>query len=539
MRNFAKSIRKYPFLTERLFLITFIFFCVSCVCTIAWPFVYGSYTLIFSQNWCENYALGDNISCGEESLFRFRSKSLNNTTLEFENAFASWNKGEFKKAVVFFDKHRKQNKNENQNDGEALIYLNNAKLMQAQAGTKRESYTIAVIVPANRGISEAMLRGAAQVQDDFNNDPKNPGLKIIIVNDSNDNDPGNAKQLINKLLSKQDIIAVIGHYASDVVQEALPVYQQRKVVLISPVSAARQDILDGHKKYESNFLFKTNTDVTHQMDKLIEALKTLGINIPQDKVAIFYNKTSTFSISTFNYLQSKFGQNAKNKIIEKQISYLPKVDNELNDVKQKGAKALILIPDGQLANTNNGANSKSLKNAMRLIEANKDQLPVLGQTVLYDFDILQLLKNTKYLDKFRIITTWSHVSSPNKNVVPRANELWGTGDVGVQFGWYYDATVVLTKALTNALKDKSFMNDSVEKQRLAIQQQLKSDSFQVTEGASGTISFDQDGDRKEDTSQIFKVGLVPTDCRTEGAMFLPVDYDYKKSGCPRPDNPQK
>ena len=520
MRNFAKS----PLLAKRLFLITFIFFCVSCVCTIAWPFVYGSYTLIFSQNWCENYALGDNISCGEESLLR--SESLNNTNSEFEKAFASWNVGKFKEAVDFFDEHRKQNKN----DGEALIYLNNAKLMAA----RRKSYTIAVIVPANIGISEAMLRGAAQVQDDFNNDPKNPGLKIIIVNDSNDNDPGNAKQLTNKLLSKQDIIAVIGHYASDVVKEALPVYQHRKVVLISAVSATRQYIL-ADRKYPDNFLFKTNTDVTHQMNKLVDTLKTLGINIPQDKVAIFYNKESTFSKSAFEYLKSKFGQNAHNKIIEKQISYLPKVDNELNDVKQQGAKALILIPDGQIANK--GKTSNGFENAKDLIRANKDQLPVVGQTVLYNLDILKSLADTKYIDKFRIITTWSPVSSPNKNVVKRAEELWGTSDIGVQAGWFYDATVVSTKALTNALKDKSFMNDSVEHQRLAIQQQLKSDSFQVMEGASGTISFDQDGDRKEDTSQIFKVGLVPTDCRTEGAMFLPVDYDYQKLGCP--NKPQK
>lgn len=165
-------------------------------------------------------------------------------------------------------------------------------------------------------------------------------------------------------------------------------------------------------------------------------------------------------------MKSKFGQNAHNKIIEKQISYLPKVDNELNDVKQQGAKALILIPDGQIANK--GKTSNGFKNAKDLIRANKDQLPVVGQTVLYNLDILKSLADTKYIDKFRIITTWSPVSSPNKNVVKRAEELWGTSDIGVQAGWFYDATVVSTKALTNALKDKSFMNDSVEHQRLAI-----------------------------------------------------------------------
>lgn len=481
MRNFPRVIRKYSLLPKRSFLIIFIFFCVLSVCIIIDP------QHIFSQNWCKNFVLDDNLSCGEESLFT-------------PDKFPSFQQGNFKDAVNFFEKEKKKD----QRNPESLIYLNNAKLMQEG----KKSYTIAVIVPVNISIANNMLRGAAQVQDYFNNDPKNPGLKIIIAND--ENNPGKAENLVKKLLSKQDTIAVIGHYSSDVIAKTLPVYQNKKVVIISSVSATRKDIL-GIKKYPENFLFKTNTAINHQMDKLIEALTTLGIS--KDKVAVFYNKNSTFSQSAFKYLQSKFGEY---KIIEKPISTdgLNAADS-LNDVNKQGGKALILIPDGQVQ-------PESLDNAIKLIEANKDKLPVLGQTVLYNQKILDSIKYTKYVEKFRIITTWSPVTSPNKNVVTRAEKLWGTKYTGVQGGWYYDATVVLTKALTNALKDKSFMNYSVENQRLAIQHQLKLHSFQVTEGASGTISFDQDGDRKEDTSQILKVGFCPQ------ASFLPVE-----SGCPK------
>ena len=44
---------------------------------------------IFSQNWCKDFELNDNLSCGEESLFT-------------KNKFPLFQQGNFKKAVDFF-----------------------------------------------------------------------------------------------------------------------------------------------------------------------------------------------------------------------------------------------------------------------------------------------------------------------------------------------------------------------------------------------------------------------------------------------------
>ena len=98
-----------------------------------------------------------------------------------------------------------------------------------------------------------------------------------------------------------------------------------------------------------------------------------------EKVAIFYTPSSTYSKSAFEEFRNQLGAN---KIIERDISISGFIaNNTLNDVKKQGAKALILIPDGRV-------NSHSIKNTFSLIDVNQDQLPMAGQSVLYDTQIL-------------------------------------------------------------------------------------------------------------------------------------------------------
>jgi branched-chain amino acid transport system substrate-binding protein len=97
-----------------------------------------------------------------------------------------------------------------------------------------------------------------------------------------------------------------------------------------------------------------------------------------------------------------------------------------------------------------------------------------------------------------------------------AKEVWGTSSINDKTAMSYDATLVLTKAL-----EKVSIKDSLQKQRLDIREQLT--TLKVTGGASGTISFDDNGDRKENISQIIRV--VSTECSTFGATFVPINYN--------------
>jgi branched-chain amino acid transport system substrate-binding protein len=485
MTNFSRKIRKYPILAKRLFLIILILSFSFWIYLIFNPQLLSN---IFSQNWCKDFELNDNLSCGEESLFT-------------KDKFPLFQQGNFQKAVDFFTEQRRKDKN----NPEILIYLNNAKLMQKG----KKSYTIAIVVPINqdaRGTAEGLLRGAAQVQEDFNKNPQHPGLKILVVND--ENKPDTVNNLAKHLLSKDDVVAVIGHYTSELTRLALPVYQQKRVVVISPATAARNSILSG-KKFPQNFLFRTVPSVKFEIPLLIDKLQ-LSQLASGKKVAIFYTPSSTFSKSAFEEFRNQLGAN---RIIERDVSssrFTP--DSTLNEVKQQGAKALILIPDGQVT-------LHSFKNTLSLIDVNEDQLPIGGQSVLYDERILNKKNIVKNLS---IVISWHPLRSPNQEVVDKAKQLWGTGKIGVQSGISYDATLVLTTAL-----EKVSINDRLEKQRSTIQQQLN--GLQIKEGASGNISFDQDGDRKENPSQI--VHVVPTKCSKFGAIFVPMNYDLTKLDC--------
>ncbi|MFM6203419.1 MAG: ABC transporter substrate-binding protein, partial [Dolichospermum sp.] len=295
----------------------------------------------------------------------------------------------------------------------------------------------------------------------------------------------------------------MGHYTSEASKEALPVYQKQEVVVISAsTTALRETILDGHK-YSKNFFFRTVPSVKVQTPILIEKLQLSQLN-SGEKVAIFYTPNSTYSKSAFEEFRNQLGAN---KIIEKDVSMDNFTANQaLNEVKKQGAKVLILIPDGRV-------NHNSIKNTLNLIDVNQDQLPMAGQSVLYD---TQILNRKHIVKKLLIITNWHRLNSPNQEVIRTAKNLWGTSSINDQTAMSYDATLALTKAL-----EKVSIEDPLQKQRLDIREQLT--ILKVEGGASGTISFDDSGDRKEKISQILHV--VPTECSKYGATFVPINYN--------------
>lgn len=497
MKKFRRTFRQYTIRAKITFLILILSFTV-------WGYwiihpqdnlFIGLYNYYFYNTWCNNFKLYDNLSCGEESLFT-------------QEKYSDFHAGNWQKAINYFTEKRKTE----QNKPEFLIYLNNAKLMQQEKITGKKSYTIAVAVPINRdseGIAKALLRGAAQVQEEFNKNPKYPGLKIIIVNDKNN--PDTVNKLAEDILSKKDIVAVIGHYASELTKAALPVYHKHQIVFISPASTAlRSDILDGNT-YPDNFFFRTVNSVKVQTPLLIEKWQLAKL-AKEEKVAIFYTPSSTYSKSALEEFRKQLDAN---KIIAIDISQPNFIPNKiLNEVKKQRAKALILIPDGHV-------NSLSFKNTLSIIDVNENQLPMGGLWVLYD---PQILNRRNLVKNLLIFIPWHPLTAPNQEVITKAQNLWGTGKIDAQTAMSHDATLVLTKAL-----EKLNINDSLQKQRLDIQQHLR--SLQVIGGASGTISFDQDGDRKENISQIVRVVSVPRKCSEYEAMFVPINYNLSNLKC--------
>ncbi|MEL6500502.1 MAG: ABC transporter substrate-binding protein [Cyanobacteria bacterium J06623_1] len=127
-----------------------------------------------------------------------------------------------------------QSLSKQRNDPEGLIYLNNARI-----GTNK-SYSIAVPVPigTEKTTAKEILRGAAQAQSEINQQGGINGipLKVLIVND--DNNAQTAIQVAQELAKNQEILGVVGHFSSGVTLATAPIYQQNKLVAISPSSTS-------------------------------------------------------------------------------------------------------------------------------------------------------------------------------------------------------------------------------------------------------------------------------------------------------------
>lgn len=97
-----------------------------------------------SRNWCQNFALDDNLSCGEEILF---SEKVGSTLLENKRkGVEAFQRHKYDDAYSFF----KQARSEDRIDPETLIYLENAEMLRQQ----RKTYTIAVVVPLNQNTTD-------------------------------------------------------------------------------------------------------------------------------------------------------------------------------------------------------------------------------------------------------------------------------------------------------------------------------------------------------------------------------------------------
>ncbi len=175
------------------------------------------------------------------------------------------------------------------NAPETLIYLNNARIGNKKAHT----LAVSLQIGTNVGSSQAILRGVAQAQNEINltGGIAEIPLKVVIAND--DDNPEIAKQIASEFVSDPKILGVVGHSSSGVTLAAGEVYNQGKLVSISPSSTSIE--LSG--KYDWVFrsvpsdAFAARALANYMLDKL-----------GKKKAAIFYSPESAYSQS----LKSEF-----------------------------------------------------------------------------------------------------------------------------------------------------------------------------------------------------------------------------------------
>jgi ABC-type branched-subunit amino acid transport system substrate-binding protein/predicted Ser/Thr protein kinase len=414
---------------------------------------------------------GDKLSSGEQLLIP------GSATQEKQRGVMAFREGQYSTAVEWLQ----QAQNQEKSDPETLIYLNNARIN----AHKSQSYTIAVAVPldtSSEGLNSGLeiLRGVAQAQNEFNQERKGVGVKVLIADD--DNKSAHAKQIAKDLVNKKEVIAVVGHFTSDSTLAASEIYQQNQLVFISPTSTSEDLSVQG-KSHSPNLFFRTvpSDRVTAQA---LASYLSQQVNL--QTAVVFYNPGSKYSKSLQHQFQESLSKHGGKVVDELDLSTpILNSGNAMNKVGKQRAKVIALFPNSQ---------SLILNKTIKLIIANQCRYFMVGGDTIYTPEILDVVgKEVK--NCLVVAVPWHQMHSPDPKFPQAAEKLWG-GQVSWRTALAYDATRVLLTALEK----------SSNPSRLLLQQTLSNPNFKAM-GATGMISFQGNGDRKEPQIQLVQVQL--------------------------------
>lgn len=412
----------------------------------------------------------DKRSVGEEVLVNLEN---NNAKVAGIEAFKNCN---FEEAIAKFEAWRETNGN----DPEALIYLNNAIVAQ----NKQPTLKIVASVPLGRnlGIAEEILRGVAQAQKEVN---KGDGIngKYLLVEIANDNnDDALVSDLAQEFIEDETIRAVVGHNSSKTSRAAAAKYEQGKLVMVSPTSG-QNDLAEQYP----NYVFRTVPPAILHAESLANRIyydESSGDLL--EKIAICYDSQDPYSDS--------FQEDFKNRILKlnsdnpnQPQAIISDTDCDLSGeqfdpqeaidkIKGQGADALLLV-----------ASVNTIDEAAKIVKAQgeaqgEDRLALFGSNSMYTGKIFEI--GEEGLEGMILAVPWHRDAVEDNNSFPdNAFELWG-GPVNWSTALAYDATKVIIEGLKKS------------ETREGLQKALKEPNFSF-DGATGTVTFDDDGDRQE------------------------------------------
>ncbi|MEG4502220.1 ABC transporter substrate-binding protein [Microcoleus sp. F6_B4] len=392
-------------------------------------------------------AIANRISLGNQILV------TSQTTAEKQAGVQAFADGNYQSAAEYFQKSLQQNRN----DPETLIYLNNA------TASNGSFLKIAVSAPigSNPNVAQEILRGVAQAQDEINNSGGINGakLQVEIVND--DNSPEVVREVAKTLTKDPSILAVIGHNASNASLEAAPIYQQEKLVMVTPTSFANN--LSGLGSY----IFRTVPNISVMAAPLAEyAVKTAG----QTNIAVCYDSQAPDNISFKDEFVASLTA-AGGKLVPTVCDFsLPSFNAEkaLADAVSKGAQGLMLAP-----------HVDRIDRAISLARINRGKLPLYGSTTLYTFQTLK--EGQKDVDGLVLPVPWHPETNPGSRFPENSRQRWG-GIVNWRTATSFDATQAVIAGLRQS------------NTRFGLQQALRNPNFSAA-GSSEDVKFLPAGDR--------------------------------------------
>jgi branched-chain amino acid transport system substrate-binding protein len=346
-----------------------------------------------SKDKSNNQSSSPRLSLGEKILVTADNNSEKEAGTQ---AFAA---GDFASATVKF----KSSLDVNRNDPETWIYWNNAT-----AANSGNYIKIAVSVPigGNLNVAKEMLRGVAQSQNEINQ-KGGIGGKLVVVEIANDNnDPEVAKQIASELVKDSSVLAVIGHNSSDVTLATAPIYQQGKLVVISPTSVASK--LSGIGSYIFRTTPSTRTIAETLARYTVESAHKTKIAICADSQA---QASSSFK-EEFTLAVFDRGGKITNTVCDFSNPNFNPADISSQAISD-GANALLLAPSIDQVNK-----------AIEVARANNGRLALLGSQAMYVFETLQEGQSNTSGTVLSVV--W-HPDSFSNSVFPQTPRKCGVG----------------------------------------------------------------------------------------------------------------
>lgn len=380
-----------------------------------------------------------------------RILDLTNTNPDKERAIAAIAKGDKKQGEEFLQKSLALNPN----DPEGFSYLENLR-----AGDN--PLKIAVVVPlgSNPNVAREMLRGVASAQGQINAQGGINGRKLAVTIVNDDNNPDIAREMAEKLVKDPDIIAVIGHNASDASLAAAPVYQKGGLVMISPTSFANN--LSG----AGNYIFRT----VPPSSALADTLSARIVNTAKvGKIAFCYDSQAPDNVSFKDELMASVAKKGGQIVPIVCDVTAPDFDASVAVEKAISAGATGLFVSAHI---------DRLDPVFKLIQANRGRLALFSSPTLYNIKTLE--QGGEAANGLTLVAPWH--PSVNPTFANQMKEQW-RGPVSWRTATSFDTT----KTIAAGLKQNPT--------RSGLQPVLRSPSFK-TDGATGTIRFDPGtGDR--------------------------------------------
>jgi branched-chain amino acid transport system substrate-binding protein len=383
-------------------------------------------------------------SMGEQILIQ------ENVTLEKKEGMKEFVQGNYQKASQHFETSLLRQPN----DPETLVYLNNA-----QAGNNALKIAVSIPISSNLNVAQEILRGVAQAQDEINLQGGINGhkLQVEIVDDRND--PEIAKQVAQDLVSDPKVLAVVGHNTSNASLAAAPIYQQGKLVMVSPTSLANN--LSGM----GNYIFRTVPTSKVMAEALADYVAKTA---HKKKVAFCVDSQAPDNVSFKDEFIAAFVRHGGQIAPTVCDLSAPNFDaaTAVSQAISSGADGLFVSP-----------HIDRLDSAIDLARANRGKLALFSSPTLYTFKTLET--GQQDISGLILVAPW-HPQS-DRDIAQIMEQRWH-GKVSWRTAMAYDATQTIIAGLHRG--------DSRDR----LQQALRSSSFSVR-GASGIVKFTPLGDR--------------------------------------------